>query len=80
MIMPTIYHWRGWKFHFYSSDLAEPPHIHVRKDNREVKLWLADFSVAKNRRCTEFEINEIVAEARRHREAFLESLNEHFGD
>ena len=78
--MPTIYHWRGWKFHFYSSDIVEPPHIHVRKDNREVKLWLADLSVAKNRRCTEIEIREITAEARAHLDAFMESWNGHFGN
>ena len=38
-----------------------------------MKLWLADLTVAKYRRCTEIEIREIAAEARTNLNAFLES-------
>lgn len=79
-IVPTLLHWKGWKFHFYSSDQFEPPHIHVRNGNREVKLWLSDYSVADNRRCSEIEIRAIITEARRHQAMFLERWNEHFGN
>ncbi len=29
--MPTIYRWKGFRFHFFSSEGLEPPHIHIRR-------------------------------------------------
>ncbi|MBZ0109031.1 MAG: DUF4160 domain-containing protein [Candidatus Scalindua rubra] len=37
--MPTI-EISGYKFRFYSSDLTEPPHMHVIRDGNEAKDWL----------------------------------------
>ena len=78
--MPTIFEWRGWKFLFYSIDGPEPPHVHVRKDRKECKVWLKDSKLAKNRRCSDQELNEIIALVRLHNAEFLGKWHEHFGN
>lgn len=46
--MPVILRWNGHRFLFYSKEVGEPPHIHVLKDNKQLKIWLADMRIAKN--------------------------------
>lgn len=37
--MPTITI-DGYKFRFYSSDIHEPPHVHVLRAEHVAKIWL----------------------------------------
>ena len=46
--MPTIFI-EGYKFRFYSSDLNEPPHVHVIRAERVAKIWLDSLEVEYNR-------------------------------
>jgi len=38
--MPTVLLIDGWRFFFYANENTEPPHIHVRKAEKECKYWL----------------------------------------
>jgi hypothetical protein len=40
--MPVVLRHDGYRLFFYSDEGSprEPPHIHVRQGEREVKLWL----------------------------------------
>lgn len=78
--MPTLFEWKGWRFVFYSLDSAEPPHVHIRKDRKEAKVWLENPAVARNKRCTDKELNELLDVVKSHRQEFLERWNEHFGN
>lgn len=78
--MPKLFEWKGWIFLFYSLDCLEPPHVHVRKDRKELKIWLADLSVARNQRCTAKDISDILSVVQVHKSAFLEKWHEHFAD
>jgi hypothetical protein len=78
--MPRVFEWKGWRFEFYSLDFAEPPHIHIRKDRKETKIWLENMAIARNKRCTDKELNELLDVVRSHRQEFLERWNEHFGN
>lgn len=78
--MPTIFEWNGWKFLFYSAEGQEPPHVHVRKDRKELKVWLETSSLSKNRRCSEIEVNAILKVVAEHRNEFLEKWHGHFGN
>lgn len=41
--MPKIYEEVGLVFFFYSSDLDEPPHVHVEyKEGGTMKVWLKE--------------------------------------
>nr|WP_316655984.1 DUF4160 domain-containing protein [uncultured Gellertiella sp.] len=78
--MPKVFEWQGWAFLFYSLDRCEPPHVHVMKDRKECKIWLANLAVAKNRRCSEQELNAILAVVRERQQDILEKWHEHFGN
>ena len=47
--MPVILRIRGYRFWFYSADLAEPPHVHGGKAGSEAKYWLAPVRLARER-------------------------------
>ena len=38
--MPTVLRIGRYRFHFYSDEGNEPPHIHVRTPEGECKFWL----------------------------------------
>lgn len=40
--VPTIHRERGYRFHFFSDERQEPPHVHVQLGDGEAKLWLTD--------------------------------------
>lgn len=46
--MPTIIREGPYRFHFYSRENGEPPHIHVARDDFEAKFWLEPVSLASN--------------------------------
>lgn len=77
--MPTIFEWKGWKFLFFSLDQGEPPHVHVRKDRKELKLWLDPVRVAYNRRVPDHEVNAIIDVVNEHRKEFIDAWNRYFG-
>jgi len=76
--MPTILRWKGYRFLFYSLDVGEPPHIHVRMDNKQIKIWLNNLSVARNEGFTDHEVNEILRKTDEEKVNFLEVWNEFF--
>jgi hypothetical protein len=47
--MPTLLRIGQFRFHFYSDERLEPPHIHVRSSNGECKFWLSPILLAGNR-------------------------------
>jgi hypothetical protein len=52
----------------------------VEKDGKETKIWLTNLSVAINLGYSARELNEIIREARKQRDIFLEAWNDHFAD
>ncbi len=57
--MPVVLRILGYRFWFYQADLDEPPHIHVGKEGKEAKYWLAPITLAKAGRFRNHELNEI---------------------
>lgn len=57
--MPVVLRILGYRFWFYQADLDEPPHIHVGKEGKEAKYWLAPITLAKTGRFRNHELNEI---------------------
>jgi hypothetical protein len=46
--MPTVMRVGPYRFHFYSREGNEPPHIHVAREEMEAKFWLRPVSLAIN--------------------------------
>jgi hypothetical protein len=47
--MPTVLRIGSFRFHFYSDEGNEPPHIHVAAPDGECKFWLEPISLASNK-------------------------------
>ncbi len=47
-LMPTILRIGSYRFHFYSDEYNEPPHIHIATPDGECKFWLEPIRFAKN--------------------------------
>jgi hypothetical protein len=58
--VPTILRIRGYRFGFYQADLDEPPHVHVKRQSGEAKVWLKTLQVAASRGFRPHELNEIA--------------------
>ena len=58
--MPTILRIHGFRIGFFQADLAEPPHVHVRKQGGDAKVWLDPVEVAGSRGFRPHELNEVV--------------------
>jgi hypothetical protein len=50
--MPTVLRIGSYRFHFYSDEYNEPPHIHVEATDGECKFWLNPVKLAGNRNLT----------------------------
>lgn len=75
--MPTIQVER-YRFRFYSSDVGEPPHVHVIDAEKEAKIWLLPISVEYNRGYNAAELNYILKLTRQHQNHLLEIWNDYF--
>ncbi len=76
--MPTVLRVGPLRFFFSAGDGAEPPHIHVERDDSEAKFWLDPVRLERSRGFRRKEINQIRGLVEEHREQLLESWNEFF--
>jgi len=75
--MPTVII-ESYKFRFYSSDIHEPPHYHVLRDNKVAKIWLESLEVERNVGYRDAELNKIVRLTRENRSLLSEVWNDYF--
>ena len=50
--MPTVLRIGAFRFHFYSDEGNEPPHIHIETPEGECKFWLEPIRLARNKGVT----------------------------
>jgi hypothetical protein len=75
--MPTVLRIGPYRFFFYSGDCAEPPHIHIERDNQVAKFWLDPVRLQKSGGFSAVEINRIQKLVQEHEPELLRSWNEH---
>jgi len=46
--VPTVLRIGNYRFHFYSDECNEPPHIHIAFSDGECKFWLEPIRLSKN--------------------------------
>jgi Domain of unknown function (DUF4160) len=78
--LPVVFRWRGHRFLFYSKEIGEPPHIHVLKDGKQLKVWLDSMGVARNAGFAPHEVNDILRVVGQQHTNFLEAWNDYFGN
>jgi hypothetical protein len=75
--MPTILI-EGYKFRFYSSDVNEPPHVHVIRAERVAKIWLRPLEVEYNHGYNKAELNRVLKLTELNETRLLEAWHEYF--
>ena len=76
-LMPTVLRVGRFRFHFYSDEGTEPPHIHVRCAEGECKFWLDPVGLARNRRVPPHVVREMERLVFEHVDLLLEKYDEH---
>ena len=58
--MPTVLRIGSFRFHFYTDEGSEPPHIHVRTPDGDCKFWLEpSIFLASNRGVRAHDLRQI---------------------
>lgn len=77
--MPTVLRVGPYRFHFYSDEGQEPPHIHVRTAGGECKYWLGNVRLARSRGMKAHELREIERLVYDHHDLLLQRYNDVHG-
>ena len=78
--MPSVLRLGRYRFFFYSNEVQEPPHIHIKSGGDEAKYWLDPVDLVSNYGFNSRELSEIERLVDHHRADLLEAWNEHFGE
>jgi hypothetical protein len=78
--MPTVYRIGAYRFFFYASDGAEPPHVHVERGDALAKFWLTPVFLANSHGFRGPEINRLQLMVQEHEQDFLGAWNDFFND
>jgi hypothetical protein len=76
--MPTVLQVGPYSFIFFSSDRAEPAHIHVKRDRKIAKFWLSPVRLEKNRGFKDHELNKTIKIVEDHQNEILEAWRDYF--
>ncbi|MFH0786121.1 MAG: DUF4160 domain-containing protein [Pseudomonadota bacterium] len=76
--MPTVLQSGPFRFHFYSDEGTEPPHIHVETPDGECKFWLDPIRLARNIGVSPRTIRLIERIVFEYQNYFKEKFNEYF--
>ena len=57
--MPTVLRVGAFRFHFYSNEGGEPPHVHVSTGDGEAKFWLDPVRCAASLRLSSSDLRTI---------------------
>jgi hypothetical protein len=76
--MPTAPRVGPFRLFFYAGAGAEPPHVHIERDDCEPKFWLDPVRLERSRGFRRQEGNRLRELVEEHRERLLESWNDFF--
>lgn len=77
--MPTVLRVGPYRFHFYSHEPNEPPHIHVDRDDLSAKFWLETPALVRNLGYPPKELNKLLKLIRKNQQHLLEAWYGYFG-
>jgi Domain of unknown function (DUF4160) len=75
---PTVLQSGPYRFFFFSSDRGEPIHVHVKRDRRLAKFWLAPVRIAYNYGFSQAELKRIADIARKHEAELSKAWHDYF--
>jgi hypothetical protein len=76
--MPTVLRVGRYRFHFFSNEGQEPPHIHVKAGGDQAKFWLDPVDLAANYGFRAHELGEIEGIIQQHWRELMEAWDGYF--
>ena len=76
--MPKIDIPGPYRFHFFSDERGEPPHVHVKREKAICKFWLNPLTLAENHGFATHELTKIERLIVEHRTKIEAAWHEHF--
>mgnify|MGYP002134649468 CR=1 FL=1 len=76
--MPTVLHWNGYRFYFFSHEGEEPPHIHIDKAGHSAKFWLNPVKLASSSGFKDNALRDLEKKVRTERQQFLKAWHGYF--
>lgn len=77
--MPTVLRLKSFRFHFYSDERNEPPHIHVATPDGECKFWLEPVLLARNKNVAPHVVREMEQLVYENYDLLLKAYHEYHG-
>ena len=77
--MPTVLRIGPYRFHFYSHEPNEPPHIHIDRDDLSAKFWISPVRLGRNFGFRPRELADLERMVQDNREVLLEAWHDYFG-
>jgi hypothetical protein len=77
-VSPTVLRIGPYRFFFFSSDRNEPAHVHVKRDRKLVKFWLASVHMAYNFGFSPTELNRIAVLVEENEAVLLKAWHDYF--
>ena len=74
--MPTILREKGYSVKLFVAEQGEPAHVHVRRDDAQVKAWLSPVRLTRNRGFRPQELSEIFRILQAHESELIAAYNE----
>lgn len=69
-----------YRFHFYSREGSEPPHIHVAREDLEAKFWLRPVALATHRGFARAELIRVQKLVEEHCQTLINAYIERHGN
>ena len=79
-VTPTVLRSGPYRLFFFSSDSAEPAHIHVEREGRTAKFWLDPVTIAYGRGFNAQELGRITRLVEEHRDELVRAWHDFFGE
>ena len=77
-VSPTVLQSGPYRFFFFSSDRNEPVHVHVKRDHKLAKFWLAPVRLTYNYGFSQTELNRIAGIVRQHEAELSKAWHDYF--
>jgi hypothetical protein len=76
--MPTVLRTGPYRLFFYAGDRAEPPHVHVERDDAVAKFWLEPVRLQQSTGFHRIELQRIHRLVLAKRDTILRCWNAYF--
>ena len=77
-VSPTVLRSGPNRFFFFATDRNEPVHVHVARERKTAKFWLAPVRAAYNYGFASAELNRIAGLVRQHEAELVKAWHDYF--